>query len=430
MRHPSCLGFFVLLLSSGCERLQDEPVFVYGRLERRDGTPVSGGVVPYARTLHEVPMGEGPYVYEPPDFTPYAESTTEPSGDFFLEMRYGDVESVNTPNPWLQPYRFRASWRDETGAAVSTSFTFHDDVELPTLRIWDSQLAVTTGAEGASVTFASAPAVPVPPLTGEYAMTSDENQTVIPALPTTPEAMLFMLNGAQPLFRALIPTSPWAASRYVLEDFPQPTVMLRAVSVGEFWFFPLGGKYTELWFRMDWRTEEVPLAPGGLVPASRGATCQPSPSAGCPWTDGRLDPVSLGSKPVESLVVTLPEPRKPRHVVVRGAEGGNFSGFVLEGSEDAEQWTQLAVLHNVPERYIPPPRLSPPWRGFEEMTRWDSPFDGQLSFIKGPHFLDAPVTQDAGPVRHVRLRAVGFNHAGDPMPGATMATLAELSLFE
>ena len=119
MRHPSCLGLFVLLLASGCERMQDESVFVYGRLERRDGTPVSGGVLPYARTKHEVPMGEGPYVFAPPDFRDYAEASTEASGDFFLEMRYGDVESVNTPNAWLQPYRFRASWRDEAARPSS-----------------------------------------------------------------------------------------------------------------------------------------------------------------------------------------------------------------------------------------------------------------------------------------------------------------------
>lgn len=430
MRHPSCLGLFVLLLASGCERMQDESVFVYGRLERRDGTPVSGGVLPYARTKHEVPMGEGPYVFEPPDFSDYAEASTEASGDFFLEMRYGDVESVNTPNAWLQPYRFRASWRDEAGAAVVASFTFHDDVELPTLRIWDSQLAVAPHAEGASVTFGAAPPVPVPPITGEYAQTSDLNQQVIDAYPTTPEAVLFVLSGAQPMFRAWTPASPWTLSRYVLEDFPQPAVMLRATSIGEFWFYPLGGKYSDLWFRMDWRTEEVPLAPGGLVPVSRGATCQPSPATGCPWTDGRLDAVSLGGKPVEALVVTLPESRKLRHVVVRGAEGGNFSGFLLEGSEDAEHWTRLALLRNVPDGYTPPPRIGGPWGQFEQMTQWDSPFDGRLSFIKGPHFLEAPVTEDAGPVRHVRLRAVGFNYIGDPVPGATVATLAELSLFE
>ncbi|NVJ24148.1 MULTISPECIES: hypothetical protein [Myxococcus] len=430
MRHPSCLGLFFLLLSSGCERMQDESVFVYGRVERRDGTPVSGGVVPYARTRHEVPMGEGPYVFEPSVFQAYAESSTEQSGDFFLEMRYGDVESVNTPNSWLQPYRFRASWRDEAGAAVFASFTFHDDVELPPLRIWDSQLAVTPHPQGASVTFGAAPPLPEPPITGEYAQTSDVNQQIVIDYPTTPEAALFVLNGGQPLFRAWIPTSPWTASRYVLEDFPQPTVRLRAASVGEFWFYPLGGKYSELWFRMEWRTEELPLAPGGLVPVSRGAACQPSPATGCPWTDGRLDAVSFGGKPVESLVVTLPEPKKLRHVVVRGAEGGTFTGFLLEGSEDAEQWTQLALLRIAPADYTLPPQLAGPRRFFEEMTQWDSPFDGRLSLIKGPHFLDAPVTEEARPVRHVRLRAVGFNFVGAPVPGATMGGLSELSLFE
>ncbi|MFY2561647.1 hypothetical protein ACN469_28870, partial [Corallococcus terminator] len=209
MRHPSCLGlFFLLLLSSGCDRLQDEPVFVYGRLERRDGTPVSGGVLPYARTLHKGPKGETNLVYELPDFSPYGEATTEASGDFFLEMRYGDVESVITPNLGLQPYRFRTSWRDEVGAAVFASFVFNDDVELPTLRIWDSQLAVTPHAEGAVVTFGAPPPTPEEPLNGEYVPDVGPDGNFIPLLPSMPEAALFIESGGQPLFRVWLPSSP------------------------------------------------------------------------------------------------------------------------------------------------------------------------------------------------------------------------------
>ncbi|MCP3166838.1 hypothetical protein [Myxococcus qinghaiensis] len=431
MRHPYlCLGLLSLLpLASGCERLQDDPVFVYGRLEQRDGTPVSGGVLPYARTIHRDPKGETNLVYELPDFSAYGEVSTEARGDFFLEMRYGDVESIVTPNLGLQPYRFRTSWRDEVGAGVFASFIFHDDVELPTLRIWDSQLTVTPQAEGAVVTFGAPPPLPEAPMNGEYFSDVGSDGNFIPLLPSTPEATLFIQSGGQMLFRTWLPSSLLTVSRYVLEDFAEPTVMLRAVSLGEFIFYPLGGKTSMLWLRMDWRTEELPLPSGGLVPVSRGAACQPSPPGGCPWTDGKLDPVPVGEKPVESLVVTLAEPRTLRHVVVRGAEEATPAGFVLEGSQDSEQWTRLAVLRKISEEDT----VSRHWMmraRFEKQSQWDSPFDGQLSHIWGPHFMEAPLAADAGPVRYVRLRAVYFNFVGDPQPSTMMAPISELSLFE
>nr|BDT33142.1 hypothetical protein MFMH1_28110 [Myxococcus sp. MH1] len=424
------LSAVLLLLAPGCERFQDDLIFVYGRLERRDGSSVTDGVVPYARTAHHEPRGEANVEYVMPEFIHYGEGVTDGYGDFFLEMRYGDVQSANSPDPDLhQPFRFRAQWRDETGAGVFASFIFHDDVELPTLRIWDSQLAVSSGAEGSVVSFGALPPVPVPPLTGEYAMTSDENQDVIPNLPTTPEPALFIVDGGQPLFRVWAASSGWVANRFVLEDFAQPAVMLRAHSLGEFMFYPLGGKHSPLVFRVDWRTEELPLPPAGLRPVSRGATCRPAPSRGaCPWTDGRLERVALGLKPVDALTLTLEEPRSLRHAVVRGAEG-NFLGFVVEGSLDAEQWTRMGVLRNFAKDYVPPPLNRRGPRAYNEQTQWDSPFDGRFSWSQGPHFLEGPL-EPVGPVRYVRLRPAGFDHAGEAQVSGEIQALGELSVFE
>ncbi|MCP3061404.1 hypothetical protein LXT21_21715 [Myxococcus sp. K38C18041901] len=419
-----------LLLTSGCERLQDDLVFVYGRLERRDGSSVTDGVVPYARTAHFEPRGETNVEYVMPEFIHSGESVTDGYGDFFLETRYGDVQSANSPDPDLhQPFRFRAQWRDETGAGVFASFIFQDDVELPTLRIWDSQLVVTPGAEGSVVSFGAVPPLPVPPLTGEYAMTSDDQQNVIPDLPTTPEPALFIVEGDQPLFRVWAASSGWVANRFVLEDFARPAIMLRAHSLGAFMFFPLGGKHSPLVFRVDWRTEEVPLPPAGLRPVSRGASCEPSPPRGaCPWTDGKLERVALGLKPVDGLTLTLEEPRSLRHVVVRGAEG-SFSGFVVEGSLDAEQWTRLGVLRNFAKDYVPPPLNRRGPRAYNEQTQWDSPFDGRFSWAHGPHFLEGPL-ESVGPVRHVRLRPVSFDHAGEAQVAGEIRALGELSVFD
>ncbi|MCP3143508.1 hypothetical protein [Pyxidicoccus xibeiensis] len=428
------LGLLAVLFSAGCDRMDTDPIFAYGSAWNRDGTPLAGATLAYERTLQtDPPNGGGPPApFRMPDFKPYGTAATEASGDFFLEMRFGDVQAPDPTQPeWArQPYRFRVSRLEEDGTGTFVSFLFWDDVELPALKPWDARLTVEQGPGGQVVSFQPAPPVPELPPTGELANTSTLEQEIVPAPPTTPEAVLLVTSEGKTVYRWWGATSPWTASPYILEDFASPALQLRALSLGEWLFRPLGAVSSFLTFRMEWRTAVEPLPVGGLVPVSRGASCEPSPGEGaCPWTDGRLEQVGLRDGPIgpSSLIVTLAEPRRLRHAVVRGMSGHGGIHFKLEGSLDGEQWSLLALSPLLlPERdrsflYFPEPR-------FGERTQWDSPFDGPLRPEDGVAFGEAPLA-DVGPVRLVRFTAANFS-AGNPGQPFGLSSLAELSLFE
>ncbi|NMO15422.1 hypothetical protein HPC49_12815 [Pyxidicoccus fallax] len=435
MRHPlHALGLFAVL-ATGCDRLQDDPIFAYGRAEHPDGAPMAGVTLHYDRArIVEPPTNGGPPVpWAPPQFTPYGTATTEATGDFFLEMRYGDVHAPdpNAPIPGVtQDYRFRVSLLREDGAGVFASFTFRDDVELPTLRPWDSRLRLEPGLAGHVVSFEPAPPVPQVPVTGEELTITTPEGEEVPQKPTTPEVVLQVFSGDQMAFRWWGATSPWTASPYVLEDFASPELRLRAMSLGVWYFYPLGAKHSNLVFRQEWRTPPLSLPAGDLRPVSRGVACSPTPKEGtCPWTDGRLEQVAVSWSARESrwLTLTLPEARVLRHAVVRGMSGGLGGGFRLEGSLDGEQWSVLASSRFLLSDSNLGNQVGGDL-GFEEATRWDSPFDGSLYKRDEAHFGEAALT-DVGPVRYVRITGVDFaNNNNGAFRG--FARLAEVSLFE
>ncbi|WP_164014517.1 discoidin domain-containing protein [Pyxidicoccus trucidator] len=430
MRHPLQALALCALVTTGCDRLQDDPIFVYGLAEQRDGAPLAGVTLSYERTLSKdrpSSTGGGAAPFPEPDFTPHGTATTEASGDYFLEIRFGDVQvpDPSYPNATF-PYRFRVSRLDEDGSGTFVSFEFYDDVELPKLRPWDARLSVEPGAGGHVVSFAPPPPAPEVPITGEVANTSTPEQEVVPSPASAPEAVLRVSSGGQTLFRGWGATSPWIASPYVLEDFASPEVQLRALSVGEWWFFPLGAAHSYLTFRQEWRTPVLPLPVGNLRPVSRGVPCEPAPEGPCPWTDGRLEqvPVRFTTPQQQWLNLTLPEPTRLRHAVVRGMEGSNGGYFRLEGSLDGEQWELLALSPlGLPERDIVGDR-----RNLAEKTQWDSPFDGRLYQHDNAHFGESPLA-DVGPVRYVRLTGTSFANNNNGV-GRHISSLAEVSLFE
>jgi hypothetical protein len=432
MRHPFKLLGLLVLASTGCDRLQDDPVFVYGRAEQRDGSPLVGATLAYERAKVEYPTNSGgpPEPWPKPVFTPYGTSTTEATGDYFLEMRFGDVQAVNSSEAQLPTtYRYRVSRLEEDGAGTFVSFEFWDDVELPLLKTWDARLTLTPGPEGQVVSFAPAPPISEVPVTGEVGETVTLDQQVVPGPPSAPEPVLFVTSGGKPVFHWWGAPSPWTASPYVLEDFASPEVQLRAMSIGEWWFYPLGAKHSPLTFRQEWRTAPLPMPAGTLRPVSRGVSCTPvpAPEAPCPWTDGRLEPVRLplGLTPPVWLTLTLPEPTRLRHAVVRGMEGTNGSYFILEGSVDGEQWTRLALS---PLLLSEDPIDRIRW-GLADQTQWDSPFDGRLYRADGAGLFGETPLEDVGPVRYVRLTGTSYANGNNGIQ-RTISSLAEVSLFE
>ncbi|QSQ18887.1 hypothetical protein JY651_26390 [Pyxidicoccus parkwayensis] len=430
MRHPfQTLGLLVLVCA-GCDRLQEDPIFAYGLAQQRDGAPLAGATLSYERAKVEKRPNNGgsPRDYPHPMFTLYGTTTTEGTGDYFLEMRYGDVQAVDPSYPGATiPYRYRVSLLEEDGAGTFVSFVFQDDVELPLLKTWDARLTATPGPDGFVVSFAEAPPTPEVPVTGELANVTTPENAVVPGPPSVPDPVLILTSGGQPLFRAWGATSPWTVSPYVLEDFASPELQLRALSIGEWTFFPTGALHSTLDFRQEWRTGVLPLPAGNLRPISRGIPCEPAPEPGgpCPWTDGRLEPVPVKT-PLEVpwLILTLPEPTRLRHAVVRGMGGSYLYYFILEGSLDGEQWSRMALapllMSEDPVDWGRQP--------FTDQTQWDSPFDGGLTRYDSRLFGESAL-EDVGPVRYVRLTGTSYADGNNGV-GRFIYQLAEVSLFE
>ncbi|MFB1483424.1 hypothetical protein [Corallococcus sp. RDP092CA] len=413
---------------TGCDRYPEDPIFAYGRALRRDGAPRSGEPLTLERL---VDAQEGA-------FEPFGAVTPEASGDFTLEVLYGDavVETSNSSNR----SRFRLSLPlDADGSGTSLAFSFQDDVELPTLKPWDAHPVVSIGEEGPSVAFPPAPPAPPVPETGDTLELLDgESGQFIPILPTSPEPLLWVTSGDALLWRETGTASPWTPSPYVLEDFASPRVQLRAASVGSWLFSPLGGESGSVEFRQEWRTGAAPLPAGALRPLSRGATCVPSFPDVCPWTDGQLTPVDFFEKETDpraySVVITLPQPGVPRRAVVRGLSylwgTGGRDWLVLEGSADGEQWQALARVSvrdlGPLERDLYVSQLD----YYIEPPGGDSPYgDGPLPLgTRAPVFRDVPLSS-AGPVRFVRMSVESLTYDGTSPP-AEFYSLSELSIFE
>jgi hypothetical protein len=429
------------LLATGCERMPEDPVFLYGRVTHADGSPAAGAPLRLERALDTRSQGPGnPYEQEEYtwEYAPYSEGTSEAEGYFTLEALSGDVYSNAYYS--FQQHRFRVSPPLEAdGHGVFVAFFFRDDVELPPLRPWASGFTVSDGPEGPRLSFAPAPSVPELPPSAELPIIyQDADMASEPMEPSTPEPVVQLLGEGGLVWQQRQAASPWVPSPYVLEDFSGVEAQVRAASVGQWYFEPLGAQFSDLTFRMEWRSPRVALPAGTRRPVSRGAACSPPPAQGaCPYTDGKLATVEFGP-PVEpgpgddglspgSLTLTLDAPARPRRMVVRGLETTlvylERLRVVLEGSGDGVAWSKLADVPVV--NFDPEDRLRQGYLYSFTDTDTDSPFDGPLVLFAPPLFLDAPLTGET-PVRHVRLRVT----AEDGRSLGGLSKLAELSLFE
>lgn len=436
MRASSVTLPLLALLAAGCERMPEDPVFIYGDVKHADGSPAGGTPLRVDRALD---TSDGTYDVEGRvwNYEPYTEGTAEASGSFTLEALAGDTWYEG----WRQEgyyafvqHRFRVyPPLDAAGNGVFVAFFFQDDVELPPLQAWDSGLAV---GPGPSLTFNPAPPAPSTPPSATVPEAAVGSGVPVKVPASAPEPILQLHGGDGLVWQQEHVTSPWAVSPYVLEDFNGVAAQVRAVSVGQWYFSPLGAESSSLTFRQEWRGPHVALPVGTLRPVSRGMPCSPTPvDRPCPYTDGKLEGVLLrppgapggdGELGVESLTVTLNAPTRLRRVVVRGLEQTISyqprMEVVLEGSVDGGEWLPLGSFPVV--NFDPDDAARSVYQYALSDTEADSPFDGPMELYTPPVFLDAPLTGET-PVRHVRLRvksASGF--------AGRLWRLGELSLFE
>ncbi|MBJ6766249.1 hypothetical protein JGU66_36355, partial [Myxococcaceae bacterium JPH2] len=284
-------------------------------------------------------------------------------------------------------------------------------------------------------TFEPAPPSPTRPITAQPPLTYDDGIHEEQKLePTRPLPIAWLRSGDATFWYQWDVHSPWEPTPYVMEDFAAPDAQLRALSVGGWGFKPLGANSSYVSFRMEWRTARVPIVAGALRPVSRGAACQPSPTDGCPWTDGKADVVRFNQYPgrtpqADALTLSLTSPTRLARAVVRALDfipGYQTTMQVrLEGSADGEQWSLLQ------EAPVTPLTADVAWNAFAGLSDYsakDSPYgDPPFSPEAEPTYLDLPLN-DIGPVRHVRLTVV--NQDGAQVKTLPLTRLAELSLFE
>jgi hypothetical protein len=422
---PHRWPLLIAVLVTGCERYPDQPVFVYGRAQRVDGSPWSNAPLGFERRANlEGPDAAGEASAA---FAPYKTLTTTPEGAFTLELPAADAED---PSPMgSQTYRFRVCTPPERGAMAIASFTFNaQDVELPSLRPWDAALTVHGSAADPVVTFGPPPAAPEKPASAKLPVLFDSQGSPQLTPPTPPNPVVQLTSQEALLWQETREPGAWTPSPWVLEDFADPQVQLRALSLGEWLFEPLWGGSSEVTFRLEWRSTREPLPCGTRHPLSRGATCAPWSAPGpCPWTDGQLAPVRLSDTQQDATEVgiTLPARARLSRAVIRGlrAEGGFFADqtLVIEGSASGSDWHKLASVP-IPRTSSLEPRA--PFASVSRLWAADSPLDGPLMLNGSPLFLDVPLTSPV-PVRRVRL------YAENPEGRRTvLSSLAELSLFE
>jgi|SRR5215217_4753106 len=430
MRHLLRPLALLALLSTGCERRPEDPIFVYGRLKHLDGSPSVDTPLTLERKVHLRsgildPASEGP-------FEPYLESRSGRAGDFTLEVLYGD--SIDEGSSDFVQYRFRVAAPLEDGHGVYSSFVFYDDVELPTLRPWATHLALTQGAEGPELSFDAAP--PPPPLPASAKLPEiyfQDNGDPTYVEPLTPYPVVQLHGPGGRVWEAHDAASPWRPHPYLLEDFPGVEAQVRAVTLGSWNFYPLAANSSNVSYRVEWRSPRLPVPTGTLRPISRGTSCGPSPTgAPCPYTDGSLLLVRTApdrdNTGVSGVTLEWETPIRPRRAVIRDLEV--LAGYApvmqvrVEGSLDGAAWSTLAEVAY--RNFDPDDPHGPVFSTTLDSTEADSPYgDGPLDVQRKARFLDVPLSGDA-PARRVRLQV----KSPDGTSVFFIYALAELSIFE
>jgi hypothetical protein len=391
------------LLSAGCDTLYPEdPLFVYGQALRAEGAPLAGTALMFERkpafdsSTSTVPV-----------FEPFREVTTEPDGSYTLELLVKETRTQVT-NHSYSPHQFRLHRQEADGTESWLGFDFHGgDVELPALRPWPVELHTTPTADGVMLTLGSPlPSLEIPPSASSIDWTviePDGSQHIEPN-PSPPALWLELRSGDGLLWWQPSPAEAKTlpVSRSLLEDFAAPVARASVFIDGDWAFKPLVSlNDSYLNFYLEWTGAPLALPAGGLIPVSRGASCEPFTGT-CPLTDGKLE--QNKAVPLDELRVRLPAPKRLRQAVVRGfASASRPEAVVVEGSVDGQEWMVLGRATLETRRGT---------RSIQLMAR-----------LGAERFLDVPLAPEAPAVTQVRLRAVGGELT-------KRADLRELSLFE
>jgi len=407
------LAPLVLLAVAGCRPEPDDLLFVVG--EVRDpiaGIPVPNAEVKLERNKSPLCASTGPQELpssagaDAGTFHEFATATTDGQGRYLFELMRFQVADTSG-----LPYCLRETFGSDGGASAETRFSAGlSDLQPPPLFSWSPDLSPSRTGGAIAVALPPLPEVPTP----------------------SPAPALFPDGGTLHAYQWEVagPSGPlWREEAEgdlrlpaeVLEDFPEPTAVLKLATMELQPVGPEIGGWVESYFRTQ-RSAPFPLGPGPAKPVSRGAACATNNGAldPCPLTDGDLALVSFlppsgpgpGAPPPPMLPVTelrviLPAPAALRLAVIHGVFGSSNGptpayALVLEGSADCDAWAELG-------RQV----VTPPFGGAGEVPPYATLFAADGAFA----VLDlAP----SGPVVEVRLRA----------EGGMLTGIRELSLFE
>ncbi len=411
------------LLVAGCERHLEDPIFAYGSALDGTGAAWSGAALTVERA--ERLQGRDP-ASSPVEYQPFRELTSAADGEFVFEVLLRDARWLQRGQDYVAR-QFRASTPVVDGRQSWLTFDLYDDVELPPLGLWKSDLR--TDERG--LWFAAAPpAVVRPPSAKVMPAPTYPDGTEASDQGPPPVPVVQLLSGADGalVWQQTNAASPWRPSPWILEDFPELQAQVRAATWGAWYFEPLGGRSSQTQFRLDWRSERVPWPSGAMKPISRGTPGWPEVGESCPWTDGKLESVALASEhaiSADELGVVLPRRAHLTRAVVRGLyvnqldyweSSTGMPTLEVEGSSDGTDWVSLGTA---------------PVEGKPEMSLFSNglagaspgPGDPQLRTQRGYLFGDIPLSANTEAMR-VRLKVM---HQGMRLQ---LWEIAELSLFE
>ncbi|MFP2958132.1 hypothetical protein ACLEPN_09925 [Myxococcus sp. 1LA] len=386
---PLCLSLLA------CAMEPDDPVFLSGTALEADGSPWRGGPLLLTRPL-PVPVPENTPLRM--RFEPWAEVTPGEDGLFIHRLTAKDTgaDEIRRPIPWAEPNAFQLLLpaRADGGRDLLT-FKLNRDSDAPPLRQWQSNVRADEAPGGVLLTWDAMPQVADIP----------EPQYFVEARGPTGRAWLI---------RTAEQEAPWMGPE-LLEDFSDGHAHVQAFSSGaRVWV------HTSLYYFAVHDAPPFPLPFEGRVPISRGADCRGGRNVvrPCPFTDGRLEAVTAPGPPqalATELTLILPQPLRPRLVVIRGARVIGPPGQVLhvEGTVNGNDWRLLGT-----SPVLPDPTTGP----YADEMNADS--GSQELYVR----LELPV--DVPEVREVR---VWF---GKPQPNGappsfkqSMSTLREVSVF-
>ncbi|WP_426755918.1 hypothetical protein [Myxococcus sp. Y35] len=386
---PLCLSLLA------CAMEPDDPVFLSGTAQEADGSPWRGGPLTLTRPL-PVPAPEN----TPPRmrFEPWAEVTPGEDGLFLhrLTARDTGADEIQRPIPWADGNAFQLLLPPRTdGGRDLLAFKLDRDSDAPPLRPWLSNVRAAEARGGALLEW-------------------DD----MPQVADIPEPIYFVEargpTGRAWLIRTAEQEEPWLGPE-IIEDFTDGHARVQAYSWGSrVWV------HTSLYYFAIHDAPPFRLPFDGRVPVSRGAACRVSTRQLdiCAFTDGSLEAVpvpQVQNALATELTVVLPQPVRPRQVVVRGARVVGAPGQVLyvEGSVDGNAWAPLGT-----SPVLPDPTSGP----YLDETNADS--GAQELYVR------LELLEDAPEVREVRVWfGKPLPDGGPPSFKASLSTLREVSVF-